>query len=296
MKQREKISNAFSDAYLLAIIEGNERHEVLTSFLKEFPELAQEFETNARSLDLMYAGLEMEEPPSEIEIRNAYQNVTERLESGSPVRVAVTESRGFFAAIKTLFSTSPTWAGASLGIGVAVVIALLWQPWVIKESLETAHNAHQSESPAPESKPQEFAMQDNKTSSDGTAMPEVQYRGAERKDKLTTAQKKVQDSIDEARLKTMAGVASLSAPRSLKAEANGSGSITLSWEASHGALSYLVELRSDKGGSFEPVIQVSQTRARITHLQSGKPYEIRIVPSNGERIGPPSDVTSIIVQ
>src|SRR5437763_884901 len=125
MTQREKIANNFSDAYLLAMLEESDGQAILSKFSKDFPELTPEFEANARSLDLMYAGLGIDQP-SEKEISAAYKNVSSRLAPQAKVGQAASLVRGesFFAQFKSLFSGSPMWAGASLGIGVAVIIAL----------------------------------------------------------------------------------------------------------------------------------------------------------------------------
>jgi hypothetical protein len=296
MNQREKISNNFSDAYLLALLEERNGQDVLAKFSKEFPELAQEFEANARSLWLMYGGIGSVEKPSENEISTAYKKVSEKLDSKIPhsAHSVAPVSGGFFATLKSFFSTSPTWAGASLGIGVAVIIALLWQPWVIKESMrETAH--HPNVQPASPSKQfDNFAFDDQK-SSDPSKMPEVQYRGKKEKQLLSTAQKKQQDSIDEARLKQMAEPKPLAAPNNLQAEPDGAGAIKLSWNPTPGALSYIVEIRAENDAHFDPVTQISQSRARITLLESGKTYYIRVIAASGERVGQPSDVKSISI-
>jgi len=294
MNQREKISNKFSDAYLLALVEGNSVQDILAQFSKEFPELVPEFEANARSLDLMYSGLGLQSAPNENEIRAAYNKVSERVDSRIPAHTVPPVRAGFFGGLKSLFSASPMWAGASLGIGVAVIIAVLWQPWVIRESMkETAHNAQNTE-PATPSESKEFAAQENKIPTGVTGMPEVQYRGKEIKQKLTAVQQKQQDSIDQAHMK-MAEPKPLIAPHGLHAESDGSGAIKLSWDPAPGALSYIVELRGENDANFDPVTQIAQVRARITHLESGKTYYIRIIAANGERVGLPSEVKSIAI-
>src|SRR5690242_6949791 len=82
MNQKEKISNNFSDAYLLASLEGKPPEEILQHFSKEFPELAQEFIANAHSLDLMYGDIGAERY-SENEIGAAYKKVSEKLDSAT---------------------------------------------------------------------------------------------------------------------------------------------------------------------------------------------------------------------
>src|SRR3954462_11230913 len=117
MKQAEKISNTFSDAYLLAMLEGNDTGKVLEQFSKDFPELTSQFEENAASLGVMYADIRTSAMPSENEISAAYKKVSERLSPSEPARNFVTSKPGLFARISGFFSASPTWAGASLGIG-----------------------------------------------------------------------------------------------------------------------------------------------------------------------------------
>src|SRR5258706_9890332 len=101
MNQREKISNKFSDAYLLALLEERNVQDIIAQFSKEFPELAQEFETNARSLDLMYGGLGSQEKPSEKENKAAYKKESEKLHTKNPISGHDTApvSGGFFSTL-----------------------------------------------------------------------------------------------------------------------------------------------------------------------------------------------------
>ena len=62
-----------------------------------------------------------------------------------------------------------------------------------------------------------------------------------------------------------------------------------------GALSYIVEMKSANDARFEPVTQIGQTGTRVTSLESGHTYFVRVIAANGERKGPASDVTSIVV-
>jgi hypothetical protein len=292
MTQREKILNSFSDSYLLAMLEGKDSDKVLSKFIHEFPELTSEFESNANSVKLLYGDIISGSKPSETEISAAYNKISKKLEPQG-VHTAVTGT-GFFARFKTYFSHNPMWAGASLGIGAAVIIALLWQPWTIKESLETAHhNSTEQEAPVEQ---KEFAVHENPVSSDPTKMPEVTYRGnAKKAEKLSPSQKRIQDSIDDARLQHMAEPKPLRAPKGLELEATSSGAITIIWNAAPDAVSYIVEIRSANDDTFDPVTQISGTRTRITHLESGKTYFVRVIAASGERVGPPSDVKSIVV-
>lgn len=297
MNQREKIANNFSDAYLLAMLEGIDTSEVTRQFSRDFPEMASQFEESANSLNMLYGDLKSSEKPSENEIAGAYKKVSERLGTSTVRIAAAVPQPGFFAHMRTLFSASPMWAGASLGIGVAVVIALLWQPWVIKQSLnETAHNAV---SPANTQGnpvvPPDFAVE-NQAPADPMKMPEVQYRGPKSKQILTPAQKKLQDSFDAARLLQMTTPKPLAAPLDLRLEPLGPGAIMIRWSAVGDALSYIVEMKSANDDTYHPVTQISQTGARITSLESGKTYFVRVLAASGERLGPASDAKSIIVQ
>ncbi|MFI5264974.1 MAG: fibronectin type III domain-containing protein [Candidatus Kapaibacterium sp.] len=294
MNQRDKISNSFSDAYLAAMLEGVDTAEVIRQFSKDFPELTLAFETNAKSLDLLYGDLRSAEMPSENEISAAYKKVSERFATAVAPVVAV--KPGLFAQIKAVFAASPTWAGSSLAIGAAVIIALLWQPWVIKESLkETAKNnqtpAHVSEKPQA---PPDLASNDQ-TANDPTKMPEAQYRGANQSQKMTATERRHQDSIDAVRLKQMTTPKALSAPTNLRIEAGAQGSVLVHWDAVPDALSYIVEVKGANDEKFQPVTQVSQTNLRVTLLQSGMTYFVRVTAASGERKGLPSDAKSIIV-
>ncbi len=294
MNQKEKISNSFSDSYLAALLEGMDNSEVIRKFSKDFPELASAFAANAKSLDLLYGDIRTVEKPSTDEIATAYKKVSERFGASAAHQVASKPS--FFAELKSFFSASPMWAGATLGIGAAVIIALLWQPWVIKESLnETAQNKiSTSNLPDNQHTSPEIASNDQ-TSIDPMKTPEVQYRGSKSKELLTATQRKQKDAIDAARLKQMATPKSLSAPENLHIESLTPGSIIITWDPSQDALSYIVEIKGENDANFEPVTQVSQTRTRITSLDRGKIYFVRVSATSGERKGPPSDAKSIVV-
>jgi hypothetical protein len=293
MNQREIISNKFSDAYLLALIEGGYAKDVLAEFSKEYPELATQFEANAQSLDMMYGYIPSDKKATDAEIATAYKKVSQKL---PPIVTTknVAVQPGLISKIKSFFSTSPMWAGASLGMGVAVLIALLWQPWTIKESKEMAHHGEKNEEAVSE-KSEEIASNTSQTSSDPMKTPEVTYRGKNTKPLLSAAQQKQQDSIDEARLKKMAAPKPLSAPEDIRIEPVSAGQILISWSPSSDALSYIVEMKSENDDTFDAVTQIGQTKARVTSLESGKKYFVRIIATSGERKGPPSDAKSIIV-
>jgi hypothetical protein len=293
MNQREKISNNFSDTFLLAMLEGRDTQDVLAGFSKEFPELVSQFEANADSLNLMYGNIRSEAKPSDEEIAAAYKKVSERFApTMAPAKIST--EPGFFSRMKSIFSTSPTWAGASLGIGVAVIIALLWQPWVIKESLKESEQSTAKKEQQTTSKPQEFASAEQQNSANPTAMPEVSYRGNHTKEHLSAVEKKRQDSIDESHMKS-AAQKPLDAPHNLHITPLTNGSVIVQWDAAAGALSYIVEIRNANDATFDPVTQISQTRTKITQLESGKTYFVRVIGASGERKGPPSDVKSIVV-
>jgi len=275
------------------MLEGRDTQEVVTEYSKEFPELASQFEANVASLNLMYANIRTEAKPSEKEISAAYQRLSEKISPAKPVARIGYEPR-LFHRLKTLFSSSPTWAGASLGIGLAVIIALLWQPWVIKESLqETAKNQEKMQTTSPEK--QEFASNENPNSGDMTKMPEVQYRGKTTSQLLSSSQKKREDSIDAARVKAMLTPKALVAPRNIIIDSMSRGSIMIRWSPVEGALSYIVELKKENETDFHPVTQISQTAMKLTQLESGKKYTVRVTAASGERKGMPSDAKSIIV-
>lgn len=294
MNQREKISHSFSDAYLAALLEGVDTSEVFRQFSKDFPELASAFEANAKSLDLLYGDIRSAEMPSENEIAAAYKKVSERF-APSPAPSIVAKP-GFLAQVKSFFSASPTRTGASLAIGVAVIIAMLWQPWVIKKSFnDTAQNKiSPANVPNNSSNSQTFTSNDQ-TSNDPLKTPEVQYRGSDSKQILTAAQRRQQDSLDAARLKQMTTPKSLSAPSNLRIAPATPGSIMIRWDSAPDALSYIIEIKGANDAKFEPVTQVSQTNLRVTSLESGKTYLVRVTAASGERKGLPSDAKSIVV-
>ncbi len=294
MNQIEKISNRFCDAYLLAMLEGSDTASVIGKFSKDFPELASQFEVNAHSLNILYGDIHSSPKPSDDEIAAAYKKVSERFATSPSRNIAAAPKLGFFAQLQESFKASPRWTGATLGIGLAVVIALLWQPWVIKQSLnQTAENIPSTTEVNP-SAPQELASNDQ-ISNDPTKTPEVKFRGKNQKDLLTPTQRNQQDSIDDVKLKAMTVPKQLTAPSGLQVEALSQGSIIIHWAASDDALSYILEMKGANDDSFVPVTQISQTKARITHLESGKTYFVRVIAASGERKGPASDAKSIVV-
>ncbi|MDP4237601.1 MAG: fibronectin type III domain-containing protein, partial [Bacteroidota bacterium] len=165
-----------------------------------------------------------------------------------------------------------------------------------KESLkETAEHATPSTiTPSTPQAQQQFAVNDE-PSVDPMKMPEVRYRGKDTKQMLSTTQKRMQDSIDAARLKAMATPKALAAPTDLHLEPLSPGAIFIRWKAVEGALSYIVEWKTENDENFKPVTQISQTGTRITSLESGKTYFVRVIAASGERTGPASDAKSIVV-
>ena len=223
MIQAEKISNDFSDAYLLALVEGTDAEKVLDRYAKEFPELALQFKANAISLDLMHGDLRSLNTSDE-EITAAYKTISERIDPAPIVHHAASSShRSIFAEVRSFFTGSPTRSGASLAIAATVVLALLWQPWNIKHSEhESAHNTeapanHEEHSTAPEIASADEHHED--ITNDPNKLPEVQYRGG-KKDDQTAAQKRTQDSLDAARLKALAVPKTLIAPAELRLESS----------------------------------------------------------------------------
>lgn len=300
MKQAEKISNNFSDAYLLALLEGNDTEEVIRRYAKEFPELLSQINANADSLNLMYGNIRTEVWPSDNEIAKAYQKVSEKLQPAITVHTSAAKPRlNFFGEVRRFFSASPMWSGASLGVAAAVIIALLWQPWMIKHSDHgTAHNNEVTSEHNNPSGSQDIAGADQHSvdiSNDPAKMPEVQYRGKNVKQTLNAAQKKTQDSIDAARLKQLATPKPLIAPAGLHVEPLVHGQVMITWKPVEGALSYIVEIKAANDDSYDPVTQISQTGARVTSLESGKTYFVRVIAVSGERKGPASDAKSIVV-
>lgn len=298
MKQAEKISNNFSDAYLLALLEGNDAEEVLRRYAKEFPELVSQINANADSLNLMYGNLLSEVRPSDNEIASAYKKVSEKLQPAVTAHAPAAKPRlNFFGEVRRFFSASPMWSGASLGITAAVIIALLWQPWMIKHSDHgTAENHEATTEQNNISGSQDIAGADQHSpDADPAKMPEVQYRGKNVKQTLSAAQKKIQDSIDAARLKQLATPKPLTAPAGLYVEPLVHGQVMVTWKPVEGALSYIVEMKAANDDSYDPVTQISQTGARVTSLESGKTYFVRVIAVSGERKGPASDAKSIVV-
>jgi hypothetical protein len=294
MNQREKISNSFSDAYLSAMIEGVDTTEVIREFSKDFPELASAFKANAESLDLLYGDMRSMQMPPESEIASAYKKVSERF--APIIAPAMSAKPGFLTQIANFFSASPTRMGASLAIGAAAIIALLWQPWLVKEpAKETAQSANPSTHVSEHHQTSKELALNDQSSSNQLDIPEAQWRGSKPNDNLTATQRKRQDSIDAAKIRQMTKPKSLAAPGNVQLLPGVPGSILVKWDTVPDALSYIVEIRSVNDANFEPVTPVSQTNLRVTKLESGKSYFVRVTATSGERKGLPSDAKSIVV-
>ncbi len=300
MTQAEHIVHQFSDAFLVTILESGDTNEVIRLYTSKYPELSERFTADARDLELMYGYMRSSEMPSESDISSAYHTVQERFPKAvvaeSAARAAKVRS-GFFATIRDNFKMKPIFAGASLGIGMAVILALLWHPWAT-ENPQGGTTAQNQNTNLGQNEKLTNDLAVNTTPADQTnptQNPTTTFRGTNGSQTMTSAEKHHQDSIDAVRMNQLASNNDLSAPKNLVLDELTKGAVLVRWSSSQNALGYIVEIKRANEDKFSSVSQTTQTRAHLQNLHSGEKVEIRIVPTSGERKGEASDAKSIIV-
>jgi hypothetical protein len=299
MTQAEHISNRFSDAYLVALMASANTETILSKFNADYPELGERFAADAHDLEMMYGYMREAEKPTETEITSAYKNVSARIPIPVIRRGAESNTERvrapFWATIRDAYKMRPMFAGASLGIGMAVILALLWQPWQMQNPKGTVADKIKSQEQTTGTT--DYA-QGTTPSVDNTNPSQIQpptFRGTQSGQTLTAAEKRTQDSLDAIRMKSLATKNTLSAPSNVKLEAQTHGSVLVQWSASPNAFGYIVEMKRANEDKFAAVSQTTQTRFQMQNLHSGETITVRIVPTSGEHKGTASDAKSVIV-
>lgn len=290
MKESTNIANRFSDAYIVAMIEGNNAAEVLGRYETAYPELTEVFRTNAKDLELLYGHIRKSELPSEEAIAKAYakfRKLTTPALASEPKRSFAST---FASAVTGFFTQRPALAGASFGLGLAVLLALFMQPW--QQPASSVASGDKSPAPQVEQKPviPEIAEGPKTTIDNPTSMPEPAFRGGQQeqdKGKL--------DKSDRSHLNMLSVDNSLLAPTGLKVIGVSDSVVVVHWNSVKNALSYIVEVKRANEGEFKAVSQTSQTQARISGLPSSERVELRVIAASGDRKGEASAAKSITI-
>lgn len=290
MKESVHIVNRFSDAYLVAMIEGGSTADIIRTQEIDFPELSVTFREEARRLELLYGYLRTSKAPLEAEIAAAYRNVQSRV---TPVPEVVMPQRmpafSLRQAISSFFAARPITAGASLAVIVTAIIAMIIFPWSQSEKPGGTAQSEQGIT-APRLRgtaPGEIAEGEKPNPSDQIA-PSPAFRGGnatggQDKDKI--------DKKDRERLAKLQSVNTIAAPAGLKIVSQSGDTLVLQWNKVPNALSYIVELKAANAATFKAVTQTSQTQARLPGISTGH-VELRVIAASGERKGEPSAVVT----
>jgi hypothetical protein len=292
MKESNNITNRFSDAYIVALLEGKSVEDVVFHYEQAYPELGETLRRNAKNLELLYGHIRMGELPSESEVAAAYGKL-KLLSRISPS--SATPSETFFSrfskSLSSVFQARPAVAGASLGIGLAVLLAVIWQPWKQIESQPSANNQKQIIAPSDITNgPGEIAEAPGNTKTPLGEEGPI-FRGSE----INKQDNGQLDKKDRTRLSKMPVDISLTAPTGLKVIGASDSVVVVSWNAVKNALSYIVEIKRANEGEFKAVSQTNQTQARISGLPSSERMEIRVTAASGERKGEASAAKNITV-
>ena len=295
MKESHNIANRFADAYIVAMLENSNAEEVIRHYEAMYPELQESFKRNAKDLELLYGYVRKSELPSEKEIASAYAKLRSRMAPLTPAATAAApEPRLTFSQkVRTFLQVRPAIAGASFGLGLAVLLALFWQPWMQGTPQEVTSNDQQVTTPsAGEQTPQTTITDANKPGDSPVSSDGPTFRGA---DGASQEDKALLDKKDRTRLSKLAVDNSLGAPVGVKVIGAADSVIVVSWAPVKNALSYIVEIKRANEGQFKAVSQTSQTQARISGLPSSERMEIRIIATSGERKGEASAAKNITV-
>ncbi|MEI8134715.1 MAG: fibronectin type III domain-containing protein [bacterium] len=292
MEQKENIVKSFSDAYLLALLEERDSEAIVANFKAAYPELADTLDETAATLLSLHRGngtkqnlASLTSDPQPPDLHQAHLSAAESSAESTP-----------FERLKSFFSESPTWSGASLGIGLAFVIAIFWQPWNIKESEhEGAEQTekiehHESHEAAGEKK------SDGQVAVESSDFSEVIYKPRAFVLKLTPLEMRRDDTLDFTRIKGLDHPTRLSQPEHIISERIDNKTILIRWQPVEGALSYRLELSSTSGEEFYPLAQVRNSGIKISSLEPGKKYHLRIRAESGQRAGDFSEGVGIEVE
>lgn len=294
MKESHNIANRFSDAYIVAMLENSNAEDVIRRYEAMYPELGESFKRNAKDLELLYGYVRKSELPSDPEVAAAYAKLRSRM---APLTHAATLAPAprlaFGQRVRMFFQIRPAIAGASFGLGLAVLLALFWQPWMQGTPQEISSNEPQVTTPtAGEPSPQAPFTDATKSGETPVASDGPTFRGGKG---ASQEDKALLDKKDRTRISKLAVDNSLAAPTGVKVIGAADSVIVVSWAPVKNALSYIVEVKRANEGQFKAVSQTSQTKARISGLPSSERMEIRIIATSGERKGEASAAKNITI-
>ncbi|MBS1902170.1 MAG: fibronectin type III domain-containing protein [Bacteroidetes bacterium] len=261
------------------MLEGSNAAEVLTSYERAYPELGDSFREQSHSLSILYGYLADVGHPSDSAIAMAYQ----RFAVAPTASVVIKSESGFFARLTSIFASQTTYR--LVGATAVVVVALLaWRPWSATTPLTTPVSDQSiTAPPAPVSTPTDQSTTTSTPSS-------TQFRGAD--DQARSSRSNSPEDLARLR-RSLTG--QIQRPNELTVEPGTPRSIRLTWQPVEGALSYIVEIKTENDQHFHPVAQVAHAYARIGSLPSGHSVSVRVTATKGRAKGPSSDAQSIVV-
>lgn len=286
MRESEHIINRFSDAYVASMLDGTDVSGVLISYEQSYPELAVNFRERSQLLSVLYGDLSTTEYDSEQTIAAVYQKFA--LPESSPM-IAKTES-GLFARLASVFA-SITSVRLATGLAVVVLGLFLWRPWDSNSGLgpngagSTSDQQPSANAAAPTSTTSETIDPSKNASGD------VQYRGSDNSSPASRSR----SAEDIARLKKLSLTGQIARPQALEVEAIATHTVALSWQPVDGAVSYIVEIKSEKDHRFHAVMQVAHPHAKLRRLPSQETVSFRVTATKGPVKGPASDAQSIVI-
>jgi hypothetical protein len=288
MKESTNIANRFADAYIIAMLDRTSPDDVIARYESAYPELSDLFRVNAKDLELLYGHIRKSDLPSEEKIAEVYHKL--RKEDLTPAVSVVPPKEAFASKVLSWFRVRPAVAGASFGLALAVLFAIIWQPWVPREeTVPVASDEQQQVNPSVPTPAQTPEIAEGPQTPSSPTEVGPTFRGG--KDE----QDKGLDKKDRKRLTSLPLDNSLTAPTGVKIIAVADSVIIVRWNAVRNALSYIIEIKRANEGDFKAVSQTGQTQARISGLPSTERIELRVIATSGERKGEASAAKSITI-
>lgn len=288
MTQAQNILNRFSDDYLasrLGEFNGVGSSEVLATYQQTHPDLHNELNEQAASLNVLYGSLENEAQISDKEIATAYSRFAQ------VNTVAKTEATpSLLSKISSLFSSRASSLRFATTMAAVLLALFVWKPWSTPTNPANAPIVSDHEN-AIAGNDQSSTIQQGTQSNDPNS---PLFRGSNEND-ASKSGTKLQAQNDAKRLNNLIITRALDAPAKIEVVPMTPGIVLVRWDAVEGALSYIIEVKKANEQDFHPVTQIARTKARITELASGTSVSIRVTATSGERKGLPSDVKSIVV-
>jgi hypothetical protein len=299
MKESTNIANRFSDAYIVAMLDGGDTSgdDVIRRYESSYPELGDIFRHNAKDLELLYGHIRRGEMPSGSVISRAYEHILARMgQAATIVPAPVVESfpSRLVKAVSSFFTLRPVAAGASLSLATAVLLAIMFYPRSEQKGpSELSTNSGNVPSSLQEPRPSDEVAHIEPRADDPVA-PQPLFRGGDQ-EQVGGKDKALLDKTDRERLPSLLNKNTLAAPTGLKVVVYTTDSVVVQWNPVKNALSYIVEVKRANAEQFTAVSQTSQTQARLSDLPSSERVEIRVLAASGERKGEASAAKTVTV-